>query len=170
MTHWTSEPMNLIFFASSTLSLRFASCPRPRLSLSIARFSPRRAAGSGVRRPLRRGAVREAERSLAGDAERGGRRCHARYSGRRPTREASVARKGGFGAKASRAHCIRRLRRWLEAITYNAWRAVCIVSEHEPVPSSRETTAPCGSIRNYLVNRKKLDILMAVVNALRVSD
>ena len=74
--------MNLIFFASSTFSPICFLSSSSSLSLSIARFSPRRAAGSGVRRParsvagdgvrrpLRRGAVREAERSLAGDAER----------------------------------------------------------------------------------------------------
>jgi len=62
--------MNLIFFASSTLSLRFASCARPRLSLSMARFSPRRAAGSGVR---------------AAGAERGGRRRAAAVAARRGT-------------------------------------------------------------------------------------
>ena len=84
--------MNLIFFASSTLSLRFASCARPRLSLSMARFSPRRAAG---KRRAAAGAARYRRRSaawlgmlsaVAGDATRGtaagGRRVRRVWRGR----------------------------------------------------------------------------------------
>jgi len=63
----------------------------------------------------------------------------------------------------------RSRRRPLAAARYNARHAVAILSEHEPVPSSRETTASAVSSLNRLVNRKKPyidDVINGVVHAL----
>ena len=65
----------------------------------------------------------------------------------------------------------RSRRRPLAAARYNARHAVAILSEHEPVPSSRETTASAVSSLNRLVNRKKPyidDVINGVVHALNL--